>query len=207
MAPRVAPATSLFARLSSAIARRQYGAPMVEATRVYARHPRLLRALSLYNRAVEKRGRVPHALGELAVLKAATVVECEFCIDLGSALVRRTGLSDEQLLALHRAHASGLFDADQLLVIDYARAMSTTPSEVTDELAAAVAARWGDEGLIELTHLVAWENARARTNQALGVGAGGFSEGRVCALPERAADAPEAAGAPAPEGAGAPQAA
>jgi 4-carboxymuconolactone decarboxylase len=192
MAPRIAPATGPFARLSVDIARRQYGRAMVEATSVYARHPRLLRALSFYNRAVEKRGRVPHALCEPAVLKAATVAECEFCIDLGSELARRSGMSDEQLLALHRPHDSGAFDADQLAVIDYARAMTVTPPAVTDELADAIRDRWGDEGLLELTHLIAWENARARTNHALGIGAGGFSEGRVCALPERDG-APQAA--------------
>jgi alkylhydroperoxidase family enzyme len=171
------------ARVSVALARRMYGEPAVESTLVYANHPRLLRWLAAYNRAVEKRGRVPKPLVELAVLKAATVAECEFCIDIGSEFVRRIGLRDDQLLALHRAHESGLFDADQLLVIDYARAMTVTPPEVTDELVAAVRARWGIEGLLELTHMIAWENARARTNHALGVGAGGFSEGRVCALP------------------------
>jgi AhpD family alkylhydroperoxidase len=109
MAPRVAPATGPFARLSVAIARRQYGAPMVESALVHARHPRLVRSLMLYNRAVEKQGRVPRLLCDLAVLKAATVVECEFCIDIGSEYLRREGLSDEQLLALPRYRESELF--------------------------------------------------------------------------------------------------
>ena len=64
--------------------------------------------------------------------------------------------------------------------------MSLTPPAVTDEHVAALQARFGDAGVLELTHLVAWENARARTNSALGIGVGGFSEGRVCAVPERA---------------------
>jgi AhpD family alkylhydroperoxidase len=183
MAPRIPAADGLHTRVVTAVARRQYGEPIVESTRVYARHPRLLHALALYNRAVERPRKVPQPLRELAVLEAARVIECEFCIDIGSEYARRSGLSDEQLLALADAPASGLFGEDQLLVLAYARGMSLTPPEVTDEQVAALRARFGDDGVLELTHLVAWENARARTNTALGIGAGGFSEGRVCAVP------------------------
>jgi AhpD family alkylhydroperoxidase len=182
MTPRVAPATGMQARIATFFARRQYGTEIVESTGVYAQNPRLMYWFVAFNRAVEKPKRVPERLRELAVLKAATVVECAFCMDIGSEYARRTGLSEAQLLALHDAEASGLFDADELLVITYARAMSVTPAEVDDELIAALRERYGDRGILELTHLVAWENARARTNAALGVGAGGFSAGKACAI-------------------------
>jgi 4-carboxymuconolactone decarboxylase len=193
---RVAPAETRQAKLVAALARRRYGEPIVESTLVFARHPRLLRWFAAYNRAVEKPGRVPKALLDLAVLKAATVVACEFCVDIGSELARRSGLTDAQLLAMHAAEASGSFDDAELLVMDYARAMSVTPPAVTDEQVDALRGRYGDEGVLELTHLIAWENARARTNSALGIGAGGFSEGRVCARPATPAPvrAPVAAG-------------
>jgi AhpD family alkylhydroperoxidase len=179
---RVAPAQTRQARLVAAIARRRYGEPIVESTLVFARHPRLLRWFAAYNRAVEKPGRVPKALLELAVLKAATIVACPFCVDIGSELARAAGLTDAQLLAMHDAEASGLFDDAELLVMAYAQAMTVTPPEVTDAQVDALRERYGDEGVLELTHLIAWENARARTNSALGIGAAGFSEGRVCAL-------------------------
>ena len=191
MTPRVAPATSMQARIATFFARRQYGTEIVESVGIYAQNTRLMRWFTLYNRAVEKGERMPARLRELAVLKAATVVECEFCIDIGSEYARRAGLSDAQLLALHDAESSGLFDAEELLIITYARAMSVTPTEVDDQLVAALHERYGDRGLLELTHLLAWENARARTNAALGIGAGGFSEGRTCAIP--ASSAPPAA--------------
>jgi AhpD family alkylhydroperoxidase len=182
MSPRIASATGLQARIATFFARRQYGSEIVESTSIYAQNPRLMYWLVAYNRAVEKPKRVPERLRELAVLKAATIVECEFCMDIGSEYARRTGLSEAQLLALHDAEASGLFDADELLVIDYARAMSVTPPTVDDQLVAALHDRYGDRGVLELTHLLAWENARARTSAALGIEAGGFSEGRACAI-------------------------
>jgi AhpD family alkylhydroperoxidase len=182
MTPRIAPATGMQARIATFFAGRQYGAEIVESVGVYAQNPRLMNWFVAFNRAVEKQDRVPDRLRELAVLKAATVVECEFCMDIGSEYARRSGLSDAQLLALHDAEASGLFDADELLVINYARAMSVTPPEVDDQAVAALRERYGDRGVLELTHLIAWENGRARTNAALGIGAGGFSEGKACAI-------------------------
>ena len=43
--------------------------------------------------------------------------------------------------------------------------------------------RTGAAQLVELTHLIASENMRGRFNLALGIGAAGFSEGMVCAVP------------------------
>jgi AhpD family alkylhydroperoxidase len=189
MSPRIAPATGLQARIATSVARRQYGPEITESVGVYANNPRLMHWFAAFNRAVEKADRVPARLRELAALKAATVVECEFCIDIGSEYARRSGLSDAQLLALHDAEASGLFDAAELEVIAFARGMSVTPTAVSDDVVAALRARHGDRGVLELTHLVAWENTRARTSAALGIGAGGFSEGRACAIPASAGSA------------------
>jgi AhpD family alkylhydroperoxidase len=182
MTPRIAPATGTQARIATFFARRQYGAEIVESVGVYAKNPRLMNWFALFNRAVEKADRVPERLRDLAALKAATVVECAFCMDIGSEYARRSGLTDPQLLGLHDAEASGLFDAEELLIITYARAMSVTPTEVDDQLVDALRERYGDRGVLELTHLIAWENARARTNAALGIGAGGFSTGKACAV-------------------------
>jgi 4-carboxymuconolactone decarboxylase len=181
---RIEPRQGAFARLVAGGSRVAYGREMRSAG-VYAQHPRLMFDFMRFNRAAERGKRVPKPLSELAVLKAATMVGCEFCIDIGSEYARRSGLADEQLLALHEAHGSGLFDADQLLVIDLAAGMSRTPGEVDDELLARVRERFGVKGTIELVHLIAWENARARINVALGIGAEGFSEGKVCAVPDR----------------------
>lgn len=186
MEPRIEPRKGLFGDVVAFGSRKTYGRDLVSA-RVFARHPRLMFSWMRSNRAAERTPHVPKQLAELAVLRAATMVGCEFCIDIGSAFARRTGLTDEQLLNLHDAHASGLFDDEQLLVIDLADAMTATPGSVEDELMARVKARLGAKGTIELVQLIAWENSRARMNTALGLGAEGFSEGKACALPYAAA--------------------
>jgi AhpD family alkylhydroperoxidase len=183
---RIEPRQGPFADVVAGGARKTYGRDL-ESARVFAQHPRLMFGYLRYNRAAEHTPRVPKLLADLAVLRAASMVGCEFCIDIGSEFARRAGLADEQMLSLHDAHASGLFDADQLLVIDLATGMSGTPGQVDDELMERVQARFGVKGTMELVQLIAWENARARMNIALDMGAEGFSDGKACALPYTAA--------------------
>jgi AhpD family alkylhydroperoxidase len=181
---RIEPRQGVFARIVARGSRVAFGRELRSAG-VYAQHPRLMFDYMRFNRAAERGRRVPKALSELAVLKAATIVGCEFCMDIASEYSRRSGLSDQQILALPEAHDSDLFSDDELLVIDLATGMTRTPGAVDDELMARVRDRFGVKGTLELVHLVAWENARARINIALGIGAEGFSEGKVCAVPDR----------------------
>lgn len=181
---RIEPSKGLLARAMTRGSRVSFGRE-VESAGVYAKHPRLMLAILKYNRAAERAKQVPKLLAELGVAKAASMVGCEFCIDISSESVRRAGITDAQLLALHEAHESGLFDADQLLVIDLAEGMTRTPAVVSDELMARVVERFGEKGALELFHLIAWENDRARGNVALGMGSAGFSEGRACSLDPR----------------------
>lgn len=186
MEPRIVPRQGLFANLVAAGARKSFGRKM-ESSRVFANHPRMMFGFMRHNRAAERTPHVPKLLAELGVLRAATMVGCPFCIDISSEYNRRAGLTDEQLLSLGDAHASALFDADQLLVIDLATGMTSTPGQVDDELMVQVRERLGVKGAMELVQLIAWENSRARMNVALGIGAEGFSEGKACALPYAAA--------------------
>ncbi len=63
--------------------------------------------------------------------------------------------------------------------------MTKTPVEVPDELFGALRASLDDAQIVELTATIAWENYRARFDHALEIGAQGFSEDAVCAVPER----------------------
>ena len=45
--------------------------------------------------------------------------------------------------------------------------MTITGREVSDELFARVRKRFGDDAIVELTEIVAWENASSKFNRAL----------------------------------------
>ncbi len=157
---------------------------MIEPLEMYAQVPGLLRGYGGLEQATAKLHRLDKRLKALAELKAATLTNCEYCIDLGSRIARRWGLSDEELLALPGYRASGLFTDLEKLVLDYAVGMSRTPVAVSDALFAKLREHFNDAQLVELTCLIALENLRGRFNLALGIDAAGFSEGMVCALPE-----------------------
>ncbi len=156
---------------------------MIEPLEIYAHVPGLLRGYAGLEQATAKLSRIDKRTRALAELKAATVVQCEYCIDMGSQISRQWGLTDEELLALPSHRTSALFSDLDKLVLDYASGMSSTPVEVPDELFARLRAHFDEAQLVELTHVIALENLRGRFNLAFGIGAAGFSDGMVCAVP------------------------
>ncbi len=156
---------------------------MIEPLEVYAHAPGILLSYAMLEWATASAHRLDNRLKALAELKAATLTQCEYCIDMGSQAARQIGLSDEQLLALPTYKTSPLFTDLEKLVLDYAVGMSRTPVDVPDSLFAELRKHFDDAQFVELTHIIALENLRGRFNLALGVGAAGFSEGMVCALP------------------------
>ena len=161
----------------------------LEPIQAIGHHQRLLMGMGAFETALEKSHRVDEKLKCLAETKAALMVGCEFCIDIGSHISAEHGVTDEQLLALPRHREAECFDETERLVIDYAEAITKTPAEVTDELFDALRERFDEAQLVELTAAIAWENYRARFDHAFGIEAQGFSEGAYCPLPERAASA------------------
>lgn len=159
---------------------------MLDPLEMLAHTPELLHAYASLEQAPAGRHRVDERLRLLAELKAATLTHCEYCIDLGSQVARRCGLSDEHLLALPFYHSSPLFTDREKRVLDYAVGMSRTPVDVPDELFDALREQFDEAQLVELTFIIALENLRGRFNLALGIDAPGFSEGMVCALPASA---------------------
>jgi len=180
-------------RLVLSVARRKTGQlagreteSMIEPLELYAHAPRLLIGYGMLEGATAKLDRVDERLKVLAELKAATLTSCEYCIDIGSQIARRAGVSEQQLLALPRYRDSDAFDDLEKLVLDYAVGVSSTPVAVPDELFAKLRACFDDAQLVELTNVIALENMRGRFNLALDVRSAGFSEGMVCAIPEPA---------------------
>ncbi|MGZ5475068.1 MAG: carboxymuconolactone decarboxylase family protein [Thermoanaerobaculia bacterium] len=82
---------------------------------------------------------------------------------MGSAL----GLPDEKLLALDTYATSPLFGEVERTALEYADSMTITGRDVTDELFARLRAIFDEDAIVELSELIAWENASAKFNRAL----------------------------------------
>jgi alkylhydroperoxidase family enzyme len=106
-------------------------------------------------------------------------------MDIGSAVGRKQGVSDRQLSEINVYETSDAFSGLEKLVLRYAALMVQAHVEVPEELIAELRQHLSDQQIVELTSAIAWENYRARFNRALGVEAVGYSEGAVCAVPQR----------------------
>ena len=117
-------------------------------------------------------------------MKAAALIGCPFCVDIGSAEARAAGISETELRDLANYSESSAFSTLDKSVLDYATRMTRTPVIVPDELFARLQRELSPAALVELTATIAWESFRSRFNHALGVQAQGFSEGAYCVRPE-----------------------
>jgi AhpD family alkylhydroperoxidase len=132
----------------------------------------------------ERANRVDERLKDLAATRVATRVGCEFCIDIGSALGRKAGVTDEQLRHFHEYRTSPLFSAEEKVVMEYAEELTKEQVQVPDELFARLREHFDEGQIVELTAAIAIENFRARFNNALDIAPSGFSEGLYCPMPE-----------------------
>jgi len=55
------------------------------------------------------------------------------------------------------------------VALEYAEAMTITGREVSDDLFARLRHYYTDDALVELTEVIAWENASSKFNHALGI--------------------------------------
>jgi alkylhydroperoxidase family enzyme len=79
----------------------------------------------------------------------------------------RLGLSDEKILALTDYATSPLYSEVERVTLAYADAMTITGREVDDALFARLRQFYDDDALVELTEIIAWENASSKFNRAL----------------------------------------
>ncbi|MFF0493127.1 carboxymuconolactone decarboxylase family protein [Nocardia sp. NPDC003482] len=149
------------------------------------RRPQLLFSTLTYETMLLFSNRLDPKLKELAELKIAGMINCEYCLDIGSALANSGGLTERQITELPRYQTSDAYSELEKLVLAYAEAATKTPAVGIAELREQLLTQLTKGQLAELAAAIAWENQRARINQALGVRATGMAEGMTCALPEQ----------------------
>ena len=76
-------------------------------------------------------------------------------------------MTDEKILALPDYSTNPLYTEGERLALEYADAMTITGREVSDELFARLREFYTDDALVELTEVIAWENASSKFNRAL----------------------------------------
>lgn len=81
----------------------------------------------------------------------------------------KLGVSDEKIDALPDYANSELYSAAERVALEFADNMTITGREVSDELFERLRKFYDDDALVELTAIIAWENASSKFNRALRV--------------------------------------
>jgi AhpD family alkylhydroperoxidase len=174
-----APERGPLRKVAYRMARKRLGR-VPEPFSVAAHHTGIFSGMSAFEMALERSKRVSLRHKALGELRAAMVVGCEFCVDIGSMIARQSGLTDDELKDLVDWESSNRFDEVDKLVLAYADGISRTPTEVPDDVFDGLRGHFDEAQLVELTAAIAWENWRARFNWAFGLGKEGYSEGAYC---------------------------
>jgi len=83
------------------------------------------------------------------------------------------GLTDEEITAIRDGHIEAFAPAESALLC-MADAMADTPSDISDDLYAALRQHFTEEQLMELAANAALENYRARFNRVFDIGSDGL---------------------------------
>src|SRR4051794_26454130 len=102
-----------------------------------------------------------HAMSErlkvLAATRVACMVGCEFCIDIGSALGRKAGVTEQQLRDFHNFRESAAFSDEEKLAMEYAEELTHESVVIPDELAERLRRHFSDDQIVDLTFAIAVE--------------------------------------------------
>ena len=131
------------------------------------------------------------SLKTFAHMAVAAQVGCSWCLDINYFQALNQNLDLAKASQVPRWRESEVFTPLERDVLEYAEAMTNTPTTVTDELSASLLERLGPAALVELTVFIGFANMATRCNTAQGITSQGYSD--ACEIP--LAKRPEHAGA------------
>ena len=124
---------------------------------------------------------VDASLKTFAHMAVAAQVGCSWCLDVNYFLALNQQLDLAKASQVPGWRESDVFTPLERDVLEYAEAMTSTPTAVTDELYARLLGQLGPAAMVELTVFVGFANLAGRVNTAHGITSQGYSE--VCEIP------------------------
>jgi AhpD family alkylhydroperoxidase len=157
---------------------RKYGQVLKPAL-LWARVPKLFLAVAILYGVLDRReSPVDPVLRSLVMVRVSQISWCRFCVDINTSLFAQRAGSQEKLEALEGWRESDLFSKKEKVVLEYAEAITYPDGRVSNELMARLREFFDEDGIVELTGLVAFQNLSSKFNNALDIPSQGF-----CRLP------------------------
>jgi AhpD family alkylhydroperoxidase len=149
----------------------RYGKVLYNHT-VLARRPAVFWGFRALWDGLEKDALLPARLVDLVNLKVASLVGCELCVEVNSALSRADGVSDAELDALSSYNSAPLFSEKERAALRYAEAVAIQ-RDVPDEVFEPLLVHFSEDEIVELTAAITFEICVAKFNRALQIEAPG----------------------------------
>lgn len=168
--------------------RLRYGHEL-EPARLWGRIPGAFFAMTAMYRTLD-RGASPiePSLRSLLQVRVSQINHCAFCIDLNAHLGLERGVTADKLAALPEFGGSPVFSAREKAALRYAEAVTRNEPGVSETVVSELRAHFGDQEIVELAALIAFQNMSSKFNAALGVPAEGFCTLAAPPQPSRGAN-------------------
>jgi AhpD family alkylhydroperoxidase len=153
----------------------QYG-QLLETWRALFHRPEIFENYLPFLRAVAGPGTVDSKLKDLSALRVGCLNNCRYTVSHRTASARRSGATDDEIVAAASGNWSGFDDATQL-VLEFTTRLTEDPSRVAwserpqlvdASLLAELQRHFTDAQLVELTLSIAVWNALARFHRVMG---------------------------------------
>lgn len=152
-----------------------------EPVEVAWHNPQVAEATLDFGRKAGEWKTVDEHLKTFAHMAVAAQIGCSWCLDINYFMAQHKHLDPVKASQVPRWRESDVFTPLEREVLEYAEAMTNTPTTVTDELAASLLKQLGPAALVELTALIGFANLASRVNTAHGITSQGYSE--ACEIP------------------------
>jgi len=159
---------------------KQLGA-VPEPVEVAYNNPKVARSSQEFSAGVATWDAADATLKTFAHMAVAALAGCSWCLDVNYFLAQSHDLDVAKASQVPRWRESAVFTPLERDVLAYAEAMTSTPTSVTDELAARLLEQLGPAALVELTVIIGFANMAARVNTAHGITSQGYSD--ACDIP------------------------
>lgn len=124
---------------------------------------------------------VDTSLKTFAHMAVAAQIGCSWCLDINYFLAQNHNLDLNKACQVPRWRESDVFTPLEREVLEFAEAMTNTPTTVTDELSASLLKQLGPAAMVELTVFIGFANMASRCNTAQGITSQGYSD--ACEIP------------------------
>jgi AhpD family alkylhydroperoxidase len=158
--------------------KKKYGV-VLQPGLVWARVPKLFASVAILYGALDRKGSpLDPVLRSLVTVRVSQINWCHFCVDINASTLAKRDGSLQKAEQVGQWQDSHLFSETERVVLEYTEAITFSDQQVTDELMQRLKGFFDDDGVVELTGLIAFQNLSSKFNSALDVPAQGF-----CKLP------------------------